>query len=74
MKPHYFNQAAADTDDLQLRMAIHQGYVPNSCLLGGKLVMFLVDRGEDPCADCHGPRERCHGRPLKTNTHENFYG
>lgn len=62
MKPYYFNQAEPDSDDINLQMAIGQGYVPRTCLLGGMVVMGLVNKGEDACKGCAGPRERCHGR------------
>lgn len=64
-KPHYFDQDAPDGDDIHLKMAIAQGYVPITCLLGGRTVMGEVWRGRDPCAGCAGPRERCKGRPRK---------
>ena len=63
MKPHYFEQDIADADDIQLNMAKGQGYVPNTCLLGGAVVMGITIKGADPCAGCEGPRNRCHGRP-----------
>lgn len=62
MKPHYFNQDTADTDDVRLGMAKMQGYVPKTCLLGGAIVMQEVDIGNNPCWGCNGPRERCHGK------------
>lgn len=62
MKPHYFEQAEADVDDIQLDMAKGQGYVPKTCLLNGIVVMSELGEGRDPCAGCTGPRERCHGR------------
>jgi hypothetical protein len=62
MKPHYFDQTAADADDMRLSMSIQQGYVPRTCLLGGQIVWSEVQAGRDPCAGCEGPRERCHGR------------
>lgn len=63
VKPHYFQQEKPDADDIQLKMAIGQGYVPTTCLLGGPTVMGLTMAGDDPCKGCQGPRERCHGRP-----------
>jgi hypothetical protein len=33
-------------------MAKGQGYVPETCLLGGKLVMGLVNEGKSPCDGC----------------------
>lgn len=64
MKPHYFEQDKADSDDTMLQLCIKQGYVPKTCLLGGALVFGLVNRGDDPCAGCAGPREKCHGRGI----------
>ena len=62
MKPHYFDQDSADNDDIQLKMAIHQGYVPKTCLLNGVVAMGVVEMGGDPCVGCSGPREKCKGR------------
>jgi hypothetical protein len=62
MKPHYFDQEKAD-DDMLLSIAITQGYVPETCLLGGQSVLVIVSEGGDPCKGCEGPREKCHGRP-----------
>jgi hypothetical protein len=62
VKLHYFDQAEADADDMKLGMAKMQGYVPQTCLLGGAVVMDEVNSGRDPCAGCAGPREKCHGR------------
>lgn len=64
-KLHYFSQDIADFDDWQLGMAKQQGYVPQTCLLGGIVVMSEVNAGRDPCPGCAGPREKCHGRPPK---------
>ncbi len=64
MKPHYFEQDKADSDDMNLGMAKMQGYVPQACLLGGMVVMGLVNEGKDPCKGCNGPREKCHGRSI----------
>ena len=50
-------------DDIQLQMAINQGYVPPKCNLAGGLVMALMNSGEDPCAGCNANREKCGGRP-----------
>jgi hypothetical protein len=49
-----------------LEMAIQQGYVPKTCLLSGKIVMDEMNNGLDPCANCNGPRKKCHGRPFKS--------
>lgn len=65
MQPHYFAQEKPDTDDIQLKMAIGQGYVPETCLLGGPLVMSLMNQNKDPCKGCHCPRDKCHGRSEK---------
>jgi len=62
MKPHYFEQDEVDKDDMALGMAKMQGYVPQTCLLGGMVVMGLVNKRKDPCKGCHGPREKCYGR------------
>ena len=61
-KTHYFDQAAADPSDITLKLAITQGFVPETCLLAGRLVMMLVQSGSDPCVGCAGPREKCKGR------------
>ena len=61
MKPHYFDQENAD-DDFMLKMAIHQGYVPQTCLLGGQMVMGLMNEGKDPCKGCECDRLKCGGR------------
>jgi hypothetical protein len=63
MKPHYFEQDQADADDMMLGMAKMQGYVPQTCLLGGMVVMAETQAGKDACAGCNGPRHKCHGRP-----------
>lgn len=62
MKTHYFEQSVADTDDIKLVMAKEQGYVPNTCLLGGELVMVIIFDGGDPCKGCESPRDKCKGR------------
>ena len=62
MKPHYFDQDIADSDDIHLKMAINQGYVPKTCLLNGLVVMSEINKNHDPCKGCYGPREKCHGR------------
>lgn len=62
IKPHYFDDDVAPQGDIHLQMAIHQGYVPATCLLGGFVVMAEVKEGRDPCDGCGGPRERCRGR------------
>lgn len=65
MKPHYFNQAEPDPDDIQLAMAKGQGYVPKTCLLGGPVAMSEVLAGRNPCWGCEGPRDKCHGKPKR---------
>jgi len=62
MKPHYFDQLISDEDDFFIKMAIGQGYVPDTCLLGGQIVMSEINLGKCPCAGCNGPREKCKGR------------
>lgn len=62
MKPHYFDKEKANENDIFLSMAIQQGYVPKTCLLGGQIVMGVVNAGDDPCKGCEGPREKCDGR------------
>lgn len=62
-KPHYFEQDKADADDMLLGMSKMQGYVPQTCLLGGFVVWAEVQGGRDPCAGCNGPRDKCKGRP-----------
>jgi hypothetical protein len=62
MKIHYFDQKEPDKDDLLLQMAKEQGYVPNTCLLGGQTVMGLVNSGKDPCDGCKCDRSKCCGR------------
>lgn len=66
-KLHYFDQAAADTDDFQLGMAIQQGYVPSTCLLGGVVVMSEIGSNKSPCSGCNGPRGKCQGKPKVRN-------
>lgn len=65
MKPHYFDDPAGSAGDFMLTMAKGQGYVPRTCLLGGQVVMGLVNKGDDPCAGCEGPRDVCKGRPKR---------
>lgn len=66
MKPHYFDQAEADSDDGLLTMCKMQGYVPRTCLLGGMVVMAETNAGRSACRGCEGPREKCHGKPKRT--------
>jgi len=65
MKPHYFDQETADSDDMQLGMAKMQGYVPKKCLLGGPVIMGEINAGHNPCWGCEGPREKCGGWPKR---------
>lgn len=65
VKPHYFEQESADQDDHPLGMAKMQGYVPETCLLSGAIVMSEVRAGRHPCWECNGPRERCGGKPKR---------
>lgn len=65
MKLHYFDQPAPDADDLQLQMAIQQGYVPATCRLGGAVVMAETRAGRDACAGCSCDRAVCRGRPKR---------
>lgn len=41
MKTHYFNQETPDEDDIFLKMAKGQGYVPQTCLLSGQLLPII---------------------------------
>jgi len=52
-------------NDLWLKMAKEQGYIPVGCTLKGQLVMLLVGKGEDPCAGCNNDRAECGGRPRQ---------
>ena|SRR5258708_34908306 len=63
MKLQYFNQKSADRDDIRLKAAIQQGYVPKTCLLGGAVVWSHINEMHDPCEGCNGPRDKCKGRP-----------
>lgn len=65
MKPHYFEQNEADQDDMQLGMAKMQGYVPQDCLLGGMVAMDEINKGNNPCWGCEGPREKCGGKEKR---------
>lgn len=64
-KLHYFDQEEADENDMLLGMCIAQGYVPETCLLGGATVWHEVKAGRDPCAGCVGPKQKCKGRLEK---------
>lgn len=65
MKMYYFEQDEPDDNDWQLKMCIGQGYVPTTCLLGGSVVWYEIQRSHDPCAGCNGPRNKCKGRMHK---------
>jgi len=67
MKLHYFNQDKADEDDILLRMCKEQGYVPDTCLLGGQTVWGAGLHGKDPCTGCHCDRLKCLGRPERNS-------
>ena len=62
MKFQYFDQDESDASDFLLNGAKAQGYVPQNCLLAGVVVMDEMKKGNDPCAGCNGPREKCKGR------------
>jgi len=59
----YFDRDEAPSSDMLLGMSKMQGYVPDTCLLGGATVWNEVKQGRNPCAGCNGPREKCKGRP-----------
>ena len=65
MRFHYFDVDKAPASDMMLAMSKQQGYVPQTCLLGGTVVWSEVQAGRDPCAGCEGPREKCKGRPKR---------
>lgn len=65
-RAHYFDLLTASPLDIQLKMAIGQGYVPATCLIGGSVAMSEVTAGRDPCSGCDGPRDRCRGRPKRS--------
>jgi hypothetical protein len=62
MKANYFKQNIADDDDFLLKMAKGQGYVPQGCLLGGQIVMALINSGDNPCKGCNCNKQKCKGR------------
>lgn len=70
MKLHYFDQDKADTDDMPLGMAKMQGYVPETCLLSGMVVMDEIQKGRNPCWGCNCPREKCKGKPRRMEEKE----
>ena len=67
MKLHYFDQDKADADDIQLKMAIGQGYVPATCLVSGMLIMSEINKGNNPCWGCAGPRDKCKGQAKRNS-------
>lgn len=60
----YFDLNEAPASDTALAIAKEGGYVPENCLLGGDVVLFLVFDSLDPCRDCAGPRVKCGGRAI----------
>lgn len=74
MKPHYFNQEQADSNDIMLQMAIAQGYVPKNCLLNGKIVFDEVRNQRCPCGGCEGPRDKCDGKRQRGRYGSRFDG
>jgi hypothetical protein len=64
-KLYYFDQDQADADDMMLGTAKAQGYVPQTCLLGGATVFRELGLGLNPCRGCNGPREKCHGQAKR---------
>ena len=62
MQVHYFNQDKPDSDDMLLKIAIERGYVPDTCLLGGVVVMTEINLSHDPCKGCNCDRAKCKGR------------
>lgn len=64
MKVHYFDQEKADDDDILLNMAKGQGYVPQTCLLGGQTVMACVHDNKNPCHGCTCNKSKCKGEIL----------
>lgn len=73
MTPHYFDKIAAPQTDVLLGMAKMQGYVPQTCLLGGAIVMADVSEGLNPCWGCEGPRDKCGGKPKNTAAREDVW-
>ena len=65
MKLHYFDQESAPDSDTLLNMCKGQGYVPETCLLGGATAWSEVQAGRDPCAGCNCTRSKCKGRPRE---------
>jgi phage terminase large subunit-like protein len=63
--PHYFDLDKAPESDIMLNMAKGQGYVPQGCLLGGTMVMLIINGGGDPCKGCECLRFKCGGRNIE---------
>ena len=74
MKFHYFDQDKSDQDDLLLKMAIGQGYVPKTCLLGGQIIMGHIKVSNDPCKGCECDRVKCKGREKDDYPTDEEYG
>lgn len=51
--------------EIMLELMKQHGYVPDTCVLNGELIFYLVKDGEDPCAGCTENRDVCNGRPKK---------
>ncbi|HEC66826.1 MAG TPA: hypothetical protein ENI23_16245 [bacterium] len=68
MNLHYFDNPEAAETDTMLKIVIRQGYVPPKCLLGGLIVLSLINEGKDPRAECNSDRSICRGRPIKLDT------
>lgn len=62
LKADYFDGRVSPADAM-LAEGKRRGIVPQTCLLGGYMVMAAAAMNADPCAQCDGPRERCGGRP-----------
>ena len=52
-------------EDMLLKMAKGQGYVPQKCGLAGEIVMGLINSGKNPCIGCNSDRQICGGRPKQ---------
>ena len=64
MELQYFEDGQIDNDDIQHKMAVNQGYVPQTCRLGGMIIMNAINQSLDPCKGCHCDRSECHGRNV----------
>ena len=65
MKIHYFGQERADQDDFLLVMCKAQGYVPETCLLGGATAWDETKKGRCPYDGCNCDRAKCLGKSRK---------